>query len=115
MINAMRKGSLLLVLAAICAVTLMWTPVITHAGTSGGETSWTDDSPGGGSTNGDPDKPDPSKAFGYPRWGASLSVSPVRGTTSSGYPVDAVSSGSLRGWLQPLMWTLGVRLGGYTW
>lgn len=112
--NAMRKGSLLLVLAAICAVTLMWTPMSTHAATTGGgETSWTDDSPGGGTTNGDPDKPDPSKAYSYPRWSSSLSVSPVRGTT--GYPVDTVSSGTLRGWLQPLIWTLGVRLGGYTW
>src|SRR5580765_453504 len=114
--NAMRNGSLLLVLAAICAVTLIWTPASTYAASAGGGgQSWTDDSPGGGSTNGDPDQPDPSKAFGYPRWGASLSVSPIGGSTGSATPVNTVSSGSLRGWLQPLIWALGVRIGGYYW
>ena len=82
-----------------------------RADTGSGGQSWTDDSPGGG-TNGDPDKPDPSKSFGYPKWGASLSVSPVERSASS---VSTVSSGSLRGWLQPLIWALGVRLGGYYW
>ena len=56
MSNAMRKGSLLLILAAICAATLVGSPVRTHAATSDGSTSWTDDSPGGGTQNGDPDK-----------------------------------------------------------
>ncbi|HKA24301.1 MAG TPA: hypothetical protein VKF80_04930 [Candidatus Eisenbacteria bacterium] len=113
MSNAMRKGSLLVVLAAICAVTLMWSPARTHAdsGPNNGQTAWTDDSPGGGSTNGDPDVPTPGKS------GASLATTPslstgMRGSVSTRYSVSA-SSVSLRGWLQPLLWALRIRLGLY--
>jgi len=98
----MPKGSLLIILAAICAATLVGAPTHTYASTSGGQSSFTDDSPGGGTTNGDPDVPIPGKTGGI------VATSPVytsgpRESVSVGYSVT-VSSVSLRGWLQPAYW-----------
>jgi len=101
MSNAMRKGSLFLVLAAICAATLVWSPVHTYAATPSGS-SWTDDSPGGGTTNGDPDVPVPGKTGGSLLTTPSLSAGP-RTSVSVGYSVT-VSGVSLRGWLDPAYW-----------
>lgn len=109
MSNAMRKGSLLFILAVICAATLVGSPVKSHAATTGGETSWTDDSPGGGTTNGDPDKPDPNRKLGTVRSGPVQYLAP-RESASSGYSVTMVSD-SLRGWMSSLYWAMRLRLG----
>jgi hypothetical protein len=110
MSNAMRKGSLLLILAAICAATLVGSPVRTHAATeSGGASSWTDDSPGGGTQNGDPDKPDPSWRSGSVQGGSVTYLAP-RESVSTGYSFS-VSSVTLRGWVQSLYLGLRIRLG----
>jgi hypothetical protein len=97
MSNVMRKGSLLLVLAAICAATLVWSPARSYAA---GATSWTDDSPGGGTIYGDPDKPDPTKRFGAVSGRPALSATP-RQTLSVGESYT-VSSVTLSGWMQLL-------------
>jgi hypothetical protein len=109
MSNAMRKGSLLLVLAAICAATLVWSPVHTYAATPSGGSSWTDNSPGGGTTQGDPDVPVPGKTGGNLSATPSYSSGP-RQTVSVGYSVS-VSSVTLRGWLQPVWGMFRVYLG----
>jgi hypothetical protein len=109
MSNAMRKGSLLFILAVICAATLVGSPVRTHAATDGGATAWTDDSPGGGTTNGDPDKPDPSWKSGSVQSGSVTYLAP-RESVSTGYSFS-VSSVTLRGWVQSLYLGLRIRLG----
>jgi hypothetical protein len=117
MSNAMRKGSLLLILAAICAATLVSSPACTYATTSGASTggsSWTDGSAGGGTgsgttNNGDPDNPIPGKTGGNLMTTPGLSDGP-RQSVSVGYSVT-VSSVSLRGWLQPIYWMLRIHLG----
>ena len=111
MSNAMRKGSLLIILAAICAATLVGAPTHTYASTSGGASSFTDDSPGGGTTNGDPDVPIPGKTGGILTTTPAYSYSSdPRTSVSVGYSVT-VSSVSLRGWLQPVYWMFRIQLG----
>lgn len=110
MSNAMRKGSLLFILAVICAATLVGSPVSTHAATSTGGTSWTDGSPGGGTNNnGDPDNPDPEKQYGSVQGGTVSYLAP-RESVSTGYSFS-ISSVSLRGWVQSLYWAMRIRLG----
>ena len=111
MSNAMRKGSLLVVLAAICAMTLMWSPTHTYADGTGGQTAWTDDSPGG-STNGDPDLPTKGSGGSGTVTSQSTSYYGPRQSVSVGYSVT-LSGVSLRDWWQPLMWGLRSRLGLY--
>ena len=109
MSNAMRKRSLLLVLAAVCAATLVWSPVHTYAATGG--IAWTDDSPGGGTTNGDPDKPDPNKRFGMVTGRPVLYATP-RTSVSMGESY-AVQSVSLRSWLELFYGATSIRFGWY--
>ena len=109
MSNAMRKGSLLIILAAICAATLVGAPTHTYAAASGGASSYTDDSPGGGTaSSGDPDNPDPEK-LGVVSARPVLYMTP-RTSLSTGESY-VVSSVSLRGWLQPLYWVIRTQLG----
>jgi len=109
MSNAMRKGSLLLVLAAICAATLVWSPAHSYAAAPSSGTSWTDDSPGGGTINGDPDKPDPNKRFGTVTGTPVLYATP-RTSVSTGYSFT-VSSVSLRSLMLLAYQAMRVRLG----
>src|SRR5262245_13925611 len=111
MSNAMRKGSLLIILAVICAATLVGSPVSSNASGTTGGTSWTDDSPGGGTgtNNGDPDNPDPNRKLGSGTSGPVL-YAPPRTSLSTGYSVS-VTGVTLRGWLQPIYLSLRIRLG----
>ena len=111
MSNAMRKGCLLLILAMICAATLVASPVPSHASGPTNGTSWTDDSPGGGSgtNNGDPDNPDPNRKLGTVSGGPVLYMTP-RQSVSTGY--SFTNSGvTLRGWVSSFYWAMRLRLG----
>src|SRR5262245_25174946 len=105
MIKAMRKGSLLILLAVICAATLTWSPSYVAAADS---VAWTNDSPGGGA----PDQGDPDDPIGKPGPGmARLSYGVVRGSVQTDLAGTAVTGVSAQNWLQALLYALRIRLG----
>ena len=97
-----------LIVAAIGAASLLYTPVYATEGVE--SISQTEDSPGGGNW-GDPDNPDPSRTSSISR-----GTMPRVGTgTARGYVVDSgsvtTSPIASRGWLEVVFWMLRTHIG----